>query len=245
MEIVKFENQNLNLVPKDQEIFKANHTRFLSELTPNERFKLLQGEWIKCQAKLGYKPKDEAEIMFETQMLFEEVGSYKWMREDHVKIIFARAVKGDWNEGEKVFYSIASFNQWAKKFYNESQRVEAIAIEALRKEEVKPVPTDDELKLQCIETINDYVKIVLDSRKKGTEYQFPFGGLHHLFNIAQKFGIINLTKEEKLSLLDEINPKLPQDARIQMAKGQAYKNFILELADLDVLLDQFGKPEII
>jgi len=236
MELIKHE-----FVGQDQLIHQASFSRKLSEFDSNGLKNLLTSEYLKFNLKSGREPKKEDEAVFEITLFREEILEYKWMTEEQLKLIFAKALKGEFGD-EVIYFSIANFHKWAKKFYQEIQRVELKAIEAERKEETKPMPTDDELKAHAIQTINDYVHSVKKYRDRAREYQFPFGGLHHLFDYAQKFGIINLTKEQKLKLLDEINPKLPQEARVQMAKGQAYKNFIYELVDLDTHLNEEGKP---
>ncbi|MEK0423065.1 MAG: hypothetical protein RLZ95_975 [Bacteroidota bacterium] len=236
MELIKYENFTL----QEKEVYNAMYTAKLQELDSKALFLLCKSEYIKCVAKLGYKPKDEQEIMFEVQLLMEETKSYKWLTENQLILIFNRAIKGEFSEGQ-VFYSIANFNQWVKKFYQEIQRVEMKAIEASRKEEINPIPSDDQLKQQCILTINSYVESVLKAKEKGKEYVFPFGGLHHLYDLASRFGIINLTKERKIELMNELSTNLPQEAKVEIAKGQAYKEFILSLADMDFRLDKNGE----
>ena len=58
------------------------------------------------------------------------------------------------------------------------------------------------------------------------------------------FGIINFSKERKKQILEMIkktNQNLPIEALIPMAKGQAYKMFIWDLADMDLKLDNNGE----
>lgn len=238
MELIKHQ-----LFGQDQLIHQASFSRKLLEFDSNELKILLTCEYLKFNLKAGREPKNEDETMFEINLFREEILEYKWMTEEQLKLIFAKALKGEFGD-DVIYFSIANFHKWAKKFYQEIQRVEMKAIEAERKEETKPMPSDEELKANAIQTINDYVHSVKKYKDRGREYVFPFGGLHHLFDYAQKFGIINMTKEEKLEILNKIGPKLPQEARVQMAKGQAYINFIYQLVDLDTELNEEGKPKI-
>lgn len=224
----------------DKLIHDASLTRKLSEIDSNALKNLLTSEYLKFNLKSGREPKKEDEAMFEITLFRDEVLEYRWMTEDHLKIIFAKALKGEFGD-EIIYFSIANFHKWAKKYYQEIQRVEMIVIESIRKEETNPIPTDEELKQMAIKGINDYCDLVLKAREKGKEYVFPFGGLHHLYDVASKFGIINLTKEEKLKLINEINPKLDDETKKQMAKGQAYRQFIYDLVDFGGRIDSSGK----
>lgn len=236
MELIKHNSMGVS----DRIIHEASFSQKLSEFDSNGLKNLLTSEYLKFNLKSGREPKKEDEAVFEITLFREEILEYKWMTEEQLKLIFSKALKGEFGD-EIIYFSIANFHKWAKKFYQEIQRVEMIAIEASRKEEVKPIPNDEELKKLSIEAINNYVDCVVDAKQKGKEYFFPFGGLHHLYDLASKFGIINLTKERKIELMNELSNNLPQETKVEMAKGQAYKEFILSLAEFDSRIDENGE----
>lgn len=238
MELIKYEKFTL----QEKEIYSAMFTPKIQEFDSKALFSICKNEYIKCVAKLGYKPKDESEIIFEVQLLMEEIKSYKWMTEIQLKIIFDKAIKGEFSDGQ-VFYSIANFHQWVKKFYQEVQRVEMVAIEASRKEETKEIPTKEQLKQQAILTINNYIDQIKKAKEKGKEYIFPFGGLHVLYDYANEFGFIKLTNEQKNEYISKAsgNSNLPFETIVHMAKGQAYKDYVLSMVDFGLILDNDGK----
>src|SRR5512135_658625 len=87
----------------DNEIKLSLGSQRICEMEKSARINLITSEYYRCVAKLGYKPKDDTEVALEVGMLIEEILSYRWMREDQLKIIFIRAAKGEYSEGQ-VFY---------------------------------------------------------------------------------------------------------------------------------------------
>lgn len=229
----------------ERNIADSFKTPYLKDFDSKRLNSLCVSTYTTCLAKLGQKPKDEAEIVFESKLLANQILKFSWMTEMQLNLIIDNAIMGEYLEqGQtQVFYNIANFSQWAKKFYYELQKVEKKLIESNQKEETKPIPSDEQMKQDCINTINDYVSSVIKAREQGKEYLFPFGGLHWLYDIADGFGIINFSKERKKQILEMIkktNQNLPIEAIIPMAKGQAYKMFIWDLADMDLKLDKNG-----
>lgn len=233
---------DLKLSLSDDKIYKASFSKKLKEFDSNERFNLLMYEYLKFGAKIGHKPKDEAEITFDVNLLEEEVQKFQWMTEDQLKLIFSKALEKHFGD-EVIYFSVANFFQWAKKFYQEAQRVEMIAIEASRKVETKEVPTREQLLQQAILTANNYVDQIKKAKEQNREYLFPFGGLHILYDYLSEFGIIKLTIDQKKDYIAKAstNDKLPLEAIQQMAKGQAYKDFIYNLVDFDLKISETGE----
>ena len=234
--IIKLENSN------DALIHQASFTNKLSNLDSNELKSLLANEYSKFNLKTGREQKNKEEVILELQLLIEELSDYKWMTQDQLKLIFAKALKGEFGD-EVIYFSIANFHKWAKRFYQEVQRVEMKAIEASRKEETKEIPTKEQLLQQAILTANNYVDQIKKAKEQNREYLFPFGGLHILYDYLSEFGIIKLTIDQKKDYIAKAstNDKLPLEAIQQMAKGQAYKDFIYNLVDFDLKISETGE----
>ena len=224
----------------DNEIKLSLGSQRICEMEKSARINLITSEYYRCIAKLGYKPKDDTEVALEVGMLIEEILSYRWMREDQLKIIFIRAAKGEYSEGQ-VFYSIANFNQWVKKFYAELQRVEAKLIETSKKEDQKPIPTDDELKSQACKAANDYADSIAKAKEQGKEYRFPYGGLHHLCRYLVKY---NLFKPSRQVMLDMYEANKAQFSHLQgedwkrMVYSDLYIKFVSDMADMGVRFNE-------
>lgn len=230
------------MVTNDQLIHQASFTRKLIDFDSNGLKNLITSEYLKFNLKSGREPKKEDEAILEITLFREEILEYKWMTEDQLKLIFSKALKGEFGD-DIIYFSIANFHKWAKKFYQEVQRVEMVAIEASRKEETKEMPTKDQLKQQAILTINNYIDQIKKAKEKGKEYIFPFGGLHVLYDYANEFGFIKLTNEQKNEYISKAsgNSNLPFETIVHMAKGQAYKDYVLSMVDFGLILDNDGK----
>ena len=158
------------------------------------------------------------------------------MKEDQLKIIFSRAVKGEFTDGQ-VFYSIANFHQWVKQFYAELQKVEKKLIEANVKAEEKPMPSDEQLKAEACKVANDYADTIAKYKAEGKEYRFPYGGLHHLCKYLIKFGLFNPSRQTMLDMYEANKASfshLEGEDWKRMVYSDLYVKFVADMADMEV-----------
>jgi hypothetical protein len=138
--------------------------------------------------------------------------------------------------GESNFFNSQKFRLWLAKYNDESQiiygRVQ-LAINAAN-EKPKPLPTEQEQKALTIQNVNMYIQKVKEATDKDTVYPW-IGGLNFLYDDVNRFGFIKFTPERK----QEIFAKCNND--IDLAKAEAYKLWISELAELGVSLDENGE----
>lgn len=220
----------------ETEIKDSMGSTLISHMDRKERIKLISEEYFKCINKLGQKNKEEIDSVTEINFLSEEIASYKWLKDSHLKLIFNRAAKGEFSEGN-VFFTIANFNQWVKKFYAELQKVEKKLIETKVKEESKPMPSDEELKRQACQSANDYADSIAKAKEEGKEYKFPYGGLHHLCRFLIKFELFHPSRQ---TMLDMYEANKVQFSHLQgedwkrMVYSDLYIKFVSDMADFGV-----------
>jgi hypothetical protein len=107
--------------------------------------------------------------------------------------------------------------------------------------EPSPVPSDAVLKAQAIQTLNFYA----DSIQKAQDQEKPFswisGGLHVLYDIADSFSLIKLSRDEKLDIFNKHMAFFKDvDKAKQASKSDGYKKFVHNLVDFGCRIDDNG-----
>jgi len=138
---------------------------------------------------------------------------------EEIKLAFEYAVAGKFNIDAKCYenFSCEYFGRIIKA-YNEFAFEETRILRGKSKEiDSLPMPTNDILKQQAIETANMYA----DQLRKNSDFKWIYGGLNHLFDILIMVEII-----DNIEIQD---------------KTQAYKDFIASLVMKYSCLDENGK----
>lgn len=162
---------------------------------------------------------------------------------EEIAIAFEMAVAGKLNTDCKCYenFSCEYFGR-IMNAYIEYARQETKLIKRPEIEVVKPVPTYDELKLLAIANVNSYVKRIKLSDKNGQKFEWTAGGLSHLYDFLVKFGIWVCPDVDREQIKIRLRPKFTDDKLYNAeCKGEAYKLFCHQLAEMDMTLDENGQ----
>lgn len=162
---------------------------------------------------------------------------------EEIAIAFEMAVAGKLNTDCKCYenFSCEYFGR-IMNAYIEYARQETKNVKRPEIEEIKPLPTDAELKLLAIANVNSYVKRIKLSEKNGQKFEWTAGGLMHLYDYLVKYGIWICPDADREQIKARLRPKFTDDKLyIAECKGEAYKLFCHQLAEMDMTLDENGQ----
>lgn len=219
---------------QDLEVHQAKQSRILKSYADSELLEKSKEIWFFIKQKWGLKDNSAQEEHISICNLMDDILSVNRIALSEVYLCLKMAMNGTY--GDATFFNSVKFRGWLKKYADESQITAGkiqLALDA-KQEISKPLPTDEELKAEAIKIANSYISKVTDAENKEEVYQWA-GGLNHLYDIANRFGLIKLTNERKWAILSQCNNDK------DLAKAETYKLWIAELAEAGMSLDQFGK----
>jgi hypothetical protein len=145
------------------------------------------------------------------------------------------------NQSEtNVFFNSSIFVQWIKKYYYEKNEVLSKVAKEKQKEEKTPVPNDQELKKQAIDTANEYANQIRFCEKNDKKFTFIAGGLSILFDYLEQFKIPTISKEERIELWNKYSTIQDIEERKMHCKTQGYIKFINSLVTFDCHISNDG-----
>ena len=211
----------------DLEIIEASKLPIIKTINDEYLITLATKVLSMAKFKLGLNALSAQEEQANVLMLLQDIKDFPAYTEQDILIATKRGLNGDYlKESEsQVFFNSSNFVRWLKYYKLDKQHVIGMIQNTYVEQPPLPVPTDQELRQQAVDVLNDYV----DTIKKNPDYRFPYGGLHHLYDIARKFGIIELNGEEKERIWNKLNHVADMSIRITMAKSDSYIYFIHKL----------------
>lgn len=219
---------------QDLEVHQAKQSRILKSYADFELLEKSKEIWFFIKQKWGLKDNSAQEEHISICNLMDDILSVNRITLSEVYLCIKMAMNGTY--GDATFFNSVKFRGWLKKYADESQITAGkiqLALDA-KQEISKPLPTDEELKAEAIKIANSYILKVTDAENKEEVYQWA-GGLNHLYDIANRFGLIKLTNERKWAILNQCNNDK------DLAKAETYKLWIAELAEAGMELDEFGE----
>jgi len=131
---------------------------------------------------------------------------------DEIRLAFEYAIAGKFEVDAKCYenFSCEYFSR-IMKAYIEYSRNELKTIKPI--EEVKPIPSDKELKKQAIDIANDYADQIDKARSSNEKYQWYEGGLGSLYSMLEKFKIHCLNNEERWVIWNSLNNITDEDVK--------------------------------
>jgi hypothetical protein len=159
---------------------------------------------------------------------------------EEMKMAFDFAVAGKLGIDAKCYenFSCEYVGRILSTFLNFSKQETLVLSQKVTESDPLPVPSDNELKKQCIETVNMYVDLV---DRLGAKFHFKAGGLNYLYDVCEKFEIIKLSIDEKKRIMGKFEKlNKPKEEIKQICKAEAYKEFIYSLAEMGCLVDSNG-----
>jgi hypothetical protein len=247
MELTKIPSIDFKLSKSETEIYQASTGNQLRTLSGKQKSEIAIKVWSYAKMKLGLRSENAMEEQAQILSLSDDLLQFGTMTEEEVFISLRKGIGGEYlTQGQQVFFNSSNFIQWLKN-YQKTERVEVmrkITNAGNNEGEPSPVPPDAVLKAQAIQTLNFYA----DSIQKAQDQQKPFnwiaGGLHVLYDIADSFNLIKLSRDEKLEIFNKHMAFFKDvDKAKQASKSDGYKKFVHNLVDFGCRLDDNGQTK--
>ena len=224
-------------------IYQASTKQKIMYLSEKEKLRIANTIISMAKVRLGLKERAKHEDTVETQMIYSDLAKFDFLTEDEVLLALKNGLDGNYlkEHESNVFWNPSNFNIWIKRYNLEKNEVMRKVTNAKPAEEVKPMPSDEELMKQAIEIINGYADLIQKSKEEGTKFTWMAGGLSDLYKMLVKLKIENISKEEMLEIWRKSANIQNEDERWNWCRTQAYMMFTNQLADFGVRLDSEGK----
>jgi hypothetical protein len=240
-----------------------NLERVQQEWQPLQNFNGIVNTIIKAQSKPNIRNRSEDELKQVLRLAMLMVGlrgsnmptdeekyvllafiksNYGNQTPEEIAIAFEMAVAGKLNTDCKCYenFSCEYFGR-IMNAYIEYARQETKLVKRPEIEEKKPVPSDSELKELAIYNVNAYVAKIKSLDATGGKFDWP-KGLAHLYDYLVKFKIWVCPDIDREQIKTRLRPKFTDDKLFNAeCKGEAYKLFCHQLAEMDMTLDQNGQ----
>lgn len=227
---------NSTLTVQEQRIYDATLSVRLANLDDEAKLNIVAKIFLTAKSRLGLNTTSKEDEMILRDVLLEDLEQFKGLTEVEILSALKSGLNGEYlgkNESS-VFFNSSNFVQWVKKYIEQKAEVMKKVALAKKIEPEKPKPTDAEMKAEAIAIANSYISKVADAENKDEVYQWA-GGLNFLYDIVKEFGLIKFTAERKKQIFAKCNND------IDLAKAEAYKIWIQEMAENGISLDENGE----
>ena len=219
-------------------IIKAQSTGNIRTRPENDLKQVLRMAMLMVGLRGANMPTDEEKFV----LLAFIKSNYGNQTPEEIAIAFEMAVAGKLNTDCKCYenFSCEYFGR-IMNAYIEYARQETKLVKRPEIEEKKPVPSDSELKELAIYNVNAYVAKIKSLDATGGKFDWP-KGLAHLYDYLVKFKIWVCPDVDREQIKTRLSLKFT-DYKLFNAecKGEAYKLFCHQLAEMDMTLDQNGQ----
>lgn len=160
---------------------------------------------------------------------------------EEIKLAFEYAISGKFEIDVKCYenFSCEYFGRIVNAYIEYSRN--EVKVKPKEIEEAKPVPNDNVLKMQAIDTVNMYADQIEKARNEDKSFTFIAGGLSVLWDYLDKLGIQSLTTQERLDLWYKYSNIQDIEERKHHCKTQGYIKFVNQLVDFGCRIDLEGK----
>jgi hypothetical protein len=230
------------LTKREGLIYQAYLKPAIKLLSDSQRIRIATQVVGLSKAKLGLKDKNKGEEEMDIKLILTDLEAFGNYSEDDIMIAVNNGLNGEYlNQSETtVFFNSSIFVQWIKKYYYEKNEVLSKVAKEKQKEEKTPVPTDQELKKQAIDTANEYANQIRFCEKNDKKFTFIAGGLSILFDYLEQFKIPTISKEERIELWNKYSTIQDIEERKMHCKTQGYIKFVNSLVTFDCFIDNDG-----
>ncbi len=230
------------LTKREGLIYQAYLKPAIKLISESQRIRIATQVVGLAKAKLGLKDKNKGEEEMDIKLILTDLEAFGNYSEDDIMIAVNNGLNGEYlNQSETtVFFNSSIFVQWIKKYYYEKNEVLSKVAKEKQKEEKTPVPSNQELKKQAIDTANEYANQIRHCEKNDKNFTFIAGGLSILFDYLEQFKIQTISKEERIELWNKYSAIQDIEERKMYCKTQGYIKFINSLVTFDCHIDQDG-----
>jgi hypothetical protein len=245
MELTKIPSTDFKFSKSEREIYQALDGIPLIQYSQKQKSEIAIKVWSYVKMKLGLRSENAMEEQAQILSLSDDLNQFDVMTEEEVFIALRKGIGGEYlTQGQQVFFNSSNFIQWLKN-YQKTERLEVmkkIVNQSNSEREPSPVPSDAVLKAQAIQTINFYANQLQKAQDQEAKFNWIAGGLHVLYDIADSFKLIKLSKEEKLEIFNRHMDILKDvEAAKQASKADGYKKFVHNLVDFGCRIDEIGQ----
>jgi hypothetical protein len=230
------------LTKREGLIYQAYLKPVIKLLSESQRVQIAMKVVALAKAKLGLNDRSRGEEEMDVKLILTDLEAFGNYSEDDIMIAVNNGLNGEYlNQSEtSVFFNSSIFVQWIKKYYYEKNEVLSKVAKEKQKEEKTPVPNDQELKKQAINTANEYANQIRFCEKNDKKFTFIAGGLSILFDYLEQFKIPTISKEERIELWNKYAGIQDIEERKMHCKTQGYIKFINSLVTFDCFIDNDG-----
>jgi hypothetical protein len=234
--------ENNYLTKREDLIYQAYLKPVIKLLSESQKVQIAMKVVALAKAKLGLRDKNKGEDEMDIKLILTDLEAFGNYSEDDIMIAVNNGLNGEYlNQSEtNVFFNSSIFVQWIKKYYYEKNEVLSKVAKEKQKEEKTPVPNDQELKKQAIDTANEYANQIRYCEKNDKKFTFIAGGLSILFDYLEQFKIPTISKEERMELWEKYSTIQDIEERKMHCKTQGYIKFINSLVTFDCHIDNDG-----
>lgn len=247
MELTKIPSTDFKLTKSEKEIYQASQGNQLRLLNAKQKSEIAIKVWSYVKMKLGLRSENAMEEQAQILSLSDDLSQFDTITEEEVFIALRKGIGGEYlTQGQQVFFNSSNFIQWLKN-YQKTERVEVmrkVRNKSNNESEPSQAPSDDVLKAQAIQTLNFYADSIQKSQEQEKNFNWIAGGLHVLYDIADSFSLIKLSREEKLEIFNKHMAFFKDvDKAKQASKSDGYKKFVHNLVDFGCRIDDNGQTK--
>lgn len=240
-ELIKIHSPSaINISNLQNKIIQAQASTKLMLMLPSEKTDLATQIWAIAKMKLSLRSENQNEDMAQIVILTDDLELFGNLTKDEIMIGLKMGLNGEFlNKDQQVFFNSSNFVQWIRK-YIERKQVELAELAKLPKmETVKPVPSDQELKMMAINNANDHADLMV---KMGKDFKWIAGGLYQLYDYLVKFGLYECPESDKNRIKSKNYVSSLSEIELDATyKSAYYQEFIQSMVNMDVRFDQNGQ----
>ena len=240
-ELIKIHSPSaINISNLQNKIVQAQASTKLMLMLPSQKTEIASQIWAIAKMKLSLRSENQNEDMAQIMILTDDLELFGNLTKDEIMIGLKMGLNGEFlNKDQQVFFNSSNFVQWIRK-YIERKQVELAELAKLPKmETIKPVPSDQELKIMAINNANDHADLMV---KMGKEFKWIAGGLYQLYDYLVKFGLYECPESDKNRIKSKNYVSSLSEIELDATyKSAYYKEFIQSMVNMDVRFDQNGQ----
>ena len=240
-ELIKIHSPSaINISNLQNKIVQAQASTKLMLMLPSERTEIASQIWAIAKMKLSLRSENQNEDMAQIMILTDDLELFGNLTKDEIMIGLKMGLNGEFlNKDQQVFFNSSNFVQWIRKYIERKQLELAELAKLPKMETIKPVPSDQELKMMAINNANDHADLMV---KMGKDFKWIAGGLYQLYDYLVKFGLYECPESDKNRIKSKnYVPSLSEIELDATYKSAYYKEFIQSMVNMDVRFDQNGQ----
>lgn len=231
----------------ESEVVEATKAKLISSCTDEELIHLSSKLISAVKFKLGLNTVNNIEEEVQIELLVLDLRDFNYLTIQEVSLALKRGLNGEYlspNENQ-VYFNSSNFVIWIKKYLqSKTDTMKKITNSGFSESEPSQAPSDSVLKAQAIQTLNFYADSIQKAQDQEKKFNWIAGGLHVLYDIADSFSLIKLSREEKLEIFNKHMAFFKDvDKAKQASKSDGYKKFVHNLVDFGCRIDDNGQTK--